>query len=57
MKPYPTGFHAPAQTLTRYRVTWDDGSSVVVMAADEDAALRQAAFHSFATVRMVERLP
>lgn len=54
MKPWPTGFHTPAQTLTRYRVTWDDGSSVVVMATDEDAACRQAAFHSFATVRMVE---
>lgn len=54
MKQWPTGFHAAPQTLTRYRVTWDDGHSVVVMATDEDAARRQAAFHSFASVRMVE---
>lgn len=53
----PHGALASRQTLTRYRVTWDDGSSVVVMATDEDAARRQAAFHSFATVRMVEALP
>jgi len=38
MKPWPTGFHASSQTLTRYRVTWDDGSSVVVMATDEEPA-------------------
>ncbi len=43
--------------LFRWRVTWNDGSTVVVMATDEDAARRQAAFHSYASVRMVERLP
>jgi len=58
VKPYPTGFvAAPTQSLARYRVTWVDGSSVVVMAADEDAARRQAAFHSHATVRSVDPLP
>jgi hypothetical protein len=44
-------------TLSRWRVTWDDGSTVVVMATDEDAARRQAAFHSHATVRSVDPLP
>jgi len=57
VKAWPAGFQAPAQTLTRWRVSFADGASVVVMATDEDAARRQAAFHSFASVRTVDRLP
>lgn len=54
MKPYPTGFQAPAQTLHRWRVRFDGGHSVVVMATDEDAARRAGAFFSFGAVTAVE---
>jgi hypothetical protein len=54
MKPYPSGFQAPAQTLTRWRVSFADGASVVVMATDSDAARRAGAFFSFGAVVGVE---
>ncbi len=42
------------QTLTRWRVSFADGASVVVMATDEDAARRAGAFFSFGAVIDVE---
>lgn len=54
MKAWPAGFQAPAQTLTRWRVSFADGASVVVMATDEDAARRAGAFFSFGAVTDVE---
>lgn len=54
MKPYPAGFQSPAQHLTRWRVSFADGHSVVVMATDPDAARRAGAFFSFGAVVGVE---
>lgn len=54
MKSWPSGFQAPAQTLHRWRVSFADGHSVVVMATDEDAARRAGALFSFGVVTAVE---
>jgi hypothetical protein len=53
-KPYPSGFRAPPQHLTRWRVSFADGHSVVVMATDPDAARRAGAFFSFGAITDVE---
>jgi hypothetical protein len=54
VKPYPAGFQAPAQTLTRWRVSFADGHSVVVMATDSEKAEAIASFFSFGAVTDVE---
>ena len=54
MKAWPTGFQSPAQTLTRWRVSFADAPSIVVWASSEEEARRAAAFFDDDTVVGVE---
>ena len=46
MKPWPSGFSAPPQSLDKWRVTYASGKVIHVMALDDLAATHQAAFYS-----------
>lgn len=54
MKPYPSGFQAPAQTLHRWRVSFACAPSIVVWASSDEEARRAAAFFDDDTVVDVE---
>ena len=46
MKPWPSGFNSPPQTLDKFRVTYASGKEIHVMALDELAATHQASFYA-----------
>ena len=54
MKPWPTAIHSEPRPVTRWRITYADGTVRVVMATDSDAAQRAAAFFSFEAVTSVD---